>query len=69
MGKEEETIFNFSKKFCDYCIKMESQKIINLLENTNEYDLKYATKNGTLLMIKIMGSIELIQLLNSIQKV
>ena len=47
---------------------MESQKIINILENTDEYDLKYATKNGTLSMIKIMVSMEMIRLLNLIQR-
>ena len=30
---------------------MESQEIMNLLENTDECDLEYVTKNGTLLLI------------------
>ena len=46
---------------------MENQKIINLLENTHGYDLKYGTKNGTLLMIRIMDSMEMILLLNLIR--
>ena len=35
---------------------MESQKIINLLEQTDNGDLKFQTKNIILLMIKIMVS-------------
>ena len=46
---------------------MESQKIINLLENTDKYALKYATRNGTLLIIRIMDSMEIILLLNLVQ--
>ena len=42
--KSEETSFEFSKKFCKYLIKMETQKIIKLLNSTeNEYS-KFATK-------------------------
>ena len=34
---------------------METQTIINLLNDSNNESSKFATKNGTLLMTKIMG--------------
>ena len=44
---------------------MESQKITNILENTDEYDLKYATKKWYIIND---GSMEMIRLLNLIQR-
>ena len=40
---------------------MESLEIMNLLENTDECDLENATKNGTLLLIETLGSMEMIR--------
>ena len=34
---------------------METQTIINLLNDSNNESSKFTTKNGTLLMTKIMG--------------
>ena len=52
---------------------METQKIVNLLEDSDDDDvLRFPTKNGTSLMIKTMDNMEkemkMIQLLNLIQK-
>ena len=52
---------------------MEAQKIINLLEESDDDILKFETrKYGTLLMIRIMDNMEkgikMIQLLNLMQK-
>ena len=51
---------------------MEAQKTISLLEEPDDDILKFATKNGTLLMMKTMDNMEnevrMIQLLNLIQK-
>ena len=47
MEKSEKTTFD--SKFCKHLIKMETQKIVNLLKRSeNEYS-KFASKNGTLL--------------------
>ena len=42
--KEEETIFNFSQKFCDFCIKIKAQKIKNFLEESDNENLKFQTR-------------------------
>ena len=48
--ESEETTFEFAK-FCKNPIKMETQKIVNLLNSSgNEYS-KFATKNGILLTV------------------
>ena len=51
---------------------METQKIVNLLNDSDNESSKFATKNGMLLMTKIMESMEeemkMIQSLNMIQK-
>ena len=51
---------------------METQKVINLLEDSDDEFLNFATKNSTLLMIKTMDSMEkemkMTPLLNLIQK-
>ena len=44
IGKEEQTKLEFSQNSFFYCIKMESQKIINLLEQPDDDDLKFQTK-------------------------
>ena len=36
---------------------METQKIVNLLNDSNNKSSKFATKNGTLLMTKIMDNL------------
>ena len=50
---------------------METQKIVNLLNDSDNKSSKFATKNGMLLMTKIMESMEeemkMIQSLNMIQ--
>ena len=52
MEKSEETAIDFFSKFCKPLIKMEMQKIVNLLKSSeNEYS-KFASKNGTLLTVK-----------------
>ena len=54
------------------CIKIETQKIANLLSGSDNESSKFATRNGTLLMIKIMDNMEeemkMIQPLNLRQK-
>ena len=56
--KLEETTFNFLQnsgtKFCQI---MEKQKIINLLNGSDNENSKFATKNGTLLIMKQMVTI------------
>ena len=51
---------------------MEAHKIINLLESSDDDELKFQTKNGILLMIKIIDNMEkvmkMIAQLNLIQK-
>ena len=51
---------------------METQKIVNLLNDSEELNSKFATKNGTLLMTKIKDNmveeIKMMQPLNMIQK-
>ena len=42
--KKEETTLDFSQNFCSYCIKMESQKIVNLLNNNDIESQKFTTK-------------------------
>ena len=45
--KKEETTFDFLAKFCScclICIKMETQKIVNLLNNSEEINSKFATR-------------------------
>ena len=37
---------------------MEAEKITNLLKESDEDDLKFQTRNGVLLMIKITGNME-----------
>ena len=55
MEKSEKTTFD--SKFCKHLIKMETQKIVNLLKRSeNEYS-KFASKNGTLLTVKQMVTI------------
>ena len=59
--KSEQTTFDFSKNsiiviriillFSTY--KMETQKIVNLLNDTDNESSKFATRNSMLLMIKI----------------
>ena len=53
-------------------MKMETQKIVNLLNDSNNGPSKFATRNGTLLMTKMMENMEeemkIIQLLNLRQK-
>ena len=47
--KSEGTTFEFFPKFCKHLIKMETQKLVNLIAcSKNEYT-KFATKNRTLL--------------------
>ena len=44
--KSEETTFEFLQKFCEHLIKMETQKIVNLLNSSeNEYS-EFATKKS-----------------------
>ena len=51
---------------------METQKIVNLLNDSDNESSKFATRNGMLLMTKIMESMEeemkMMQSLNMIQK-
>ena len=53
-------------------MKMESQKIVDVLNDSDIESSKFATKNGTLLIIRIMDNmvkeIKMIQLLNLKQK-
>ena len=42
--KKEQTTLDFSQNFCSYCIKMESQKIVNLLNNNDIESQKFTTK-------------------------
>ena len=42
--KKEETTFDFSQKFCLICIKMETQKIVNLLNDSDNESSKFATR-------------------------
>ena len=42
--KSEETTFEFLQKFCEHLIKMETQKIVNLLNSSEIGYSKYATK-------------------------
>ena len=45
MTEEKETTgLEFFSKFFDYCIKMESQKIINLLDHKGKDDPRFETK-------------------------
>ena len=53
-------------------IKMETQKIVNLLNDSDNESLRFAKENGTLLMTKIMdstaGEMKMIQPLDLKQK-
>ena len=42
--KSEETTFEFLQKFCEHLIKMETQKIVNLLNSSENEFSKFATK-------------------------
>ena len=45
--KKEETTFDFLTKFCScclICIKMETQKIVNLLHDSEELNSKFETR-------------------------
>ena len=73
--KKEETTFVFSQNSqncCLICIKMETQKIVNLLNDSNNESLNFQEENGTLLMTKIIENmaeeIKMIQPLNLKQK-
>ena len=50
--KSEETTFNFPQNSVTIIKIMETQKIINLLNDTDNESSKFATKNGMLLAIK-----------------
>ena len=57
--KPEETTFEFSQNAANVvwfwlCIKMETQKIVNLLGDTNNESSKLQQENHTLSMIKII---------------
>ena len=61
--EKEETTSDFSQNsvtvFCNcclICIKLETQKLVNLLNDTENESSKFATKNGTLLMTEIMDN-------------
>ena len=41
-------------KFCKHLIKIETQKIVNLLNSSENEYLKFVTKNGTLLTVAIL---------------
>ena len=43
--KNQQINFKIKLKFLDYCIKMESQKIINLLDHKDEDDPRFETKS------------------------
>ena len=72
--KKEETTFDFSQNciFCLICIKMETQKIVNLLNDSDNESSKFATRKFTLLMTKIKDNMaeemKMIQPLNLKQK-
>ena len=42
--KAEETTFGWVAKFCQYLVKMKKQKIVNLLNSSENDYLKFATK-------------------------
>ena len=50
--KSEETTFNFPQNSVTIIKIMETQKIINLLNDTDNESSKFATKNGMLLAVK-----------------
>ena len=47
--KSEETTFNFSQNSATIIYIMETQKIVNLLNGSDNENSKFATKNGILL--------------------
>ena len=50
--KSEETTFHFSQNSFTIIQIMEAQNIANLLNDSNNENSKFATKNGTLLTVK-----------------
>ena len=49
--KSEETTFNFLQNFATIICIMETQKIVNLLNDSDNENSKFATKNGMLLTV------------------
>ena len=49
--KSEETTFNLSQNSVTIMQIMETQKIVNLLNDSNNENSKFATKNGMLLTV------------------
>ena len=52
--KSEETALNFSQNSITIVQIMETQKTVNLLNGSDNDNSKFATKNGTLLIVYLM---------------